>query len=309
MRQILITIPIFGGIKVFGYGLMLFLAFLGSTNLAAWRARREKIDPELLYDLALWVFIGGLVGARGFYVIQYWNERIRTIGDIFRIWEGGIVLYGSIMGGTAAFFLYRLIRPFPLRPLLDVIAPSLALGIALGRLGCFLNGCCYGDTCDLPWAVRFPRESPPWVHQVHHDQIVKPEGTAPWTPYYDRVREKTVLASNWSLPVHPTQLYSTVDGLILLGLLTAYFPLRRRDGEVMALLMMTYPVTRYLIEELRDDEGAYFAGMTISQTISVGVLLAGLAFWTYLQNLPAGRYVDQVEGPGGGVKAPPPAVA
>jgi phosphatidylglycerol:prolipoprotein diacylglycerol transferase len=99
MRQILFTIPIFGGVPIFGYGAMLFLAFLGSTNLAAWRARREKLDPELLYDLALWVFIGGLVGARLFYVVQYWGDRIQSVGDIFRIWEGGIVLYGSIMGG------------------------------------------------------------------------------------------------------------------------------------------------------------------------------------------------------------------
>src|SRR5262249_59119381 len=93
--------------------------------------------------------------------IQYWGDRVRSIADVFRIWEGGIVLYGSIMGGTAAFFVYRIVRPFPLRAYLDVIAPSLALGIAIGRLGCFLNGCCYGDLCpDLPWGVSFPRSSP-----------------------------------------------------------------------------------------------------------------------------------------------------
>src|SRR6516164_6903216 len=159
MWQVLYTIPIFGGIKVFGYGMMLFLAFLASMNLAAWRARREKLDPEVIYDLSLWLFMGGLIGARLFYVIQYWGDRIRTIADIFRIWEGGIVLYGSIIGGTAAFFLYRAIRRFPLLPLLDVVAPSLALGIAVGRIGCFLNGCCYGDLCTLPWGTSFPHDS------------------------------------------------------------------------------------------------------------------------------------------------------
>ena len=179
MRQVLFTIPIFGGIKVFGYGMMLFLAFLGSTNLAAWRARREKLDPELIYDLALWVFLGGLVGARLFYVIQYWGDRVRTLGDIFKVWEGGIVLYGSIIGGTTAFFLYRLLRPFPLRPFLDVIAPSLALGIASGRIGCFLNGCCYGDPATSPGPCRFPKRSPPWIQQVHDDQIVYPNGSPP----------------------------------------------------------------------------------------------------------------------------------
>jgi phosphatidylglycerol---prolipoprotein diacylglyceryl transferase len=277
MRQVLFTLPVFGGIPIFGYGTMLFFAFLGSTQLAAWRARREKLDPELLYDLALWVFIGGLVGARLFYVIQYWGDRIRTFGDIFKIWEGGIVLYGSIMGGTATFFFYRLLRPFPLRPMLDVVAPSLAIGIALGRFGCFLNGCCYGDLCDLPVGVSFPSHSPPWKAQEVLGQI-GPD-------------------ARWSLPVHPTQLYSSIDALILLFLLSAYYPLRRRDGEVMALLMVTYPFSRFLIEYLRNDEGAYFAGLTISQNISILLLFWGLMFWNYLRRLPPGRYADQAHEP------------
>ncbi|WP_435017902.1 prolipoprotein diacylglyceryl transferase [Tundrisphaera sp. TA3] len=275
MRQILFEIPGLG-LKIFGYGLMLFFAFLGSMHLAARRARREGLDPEVIYDLALWVFVGGLVGARGFYVFQYWGTKgLHGFWDIFKIWEGGIVLYGSIMGGTATFFLYRALRPFPLRPMLDVIAPSLAFGVAIGRFGCFLNGCCYGDTCDLPWAVRFPRLSPPWEAEVARNLI--PPGSA------------------YSLPLHPTQLYSTLDGLILFALLTAFYPLRRRDGAVMGLLMVTYPITRFLIERLRDDEGAYFAGLTISQAISVGLLAGGLIYCLALTRLPAGRYVDIVK--------------
>jgi phosphatidylglycerol:prolipoprotein diacylglycerol transferase len=276
MRQILFRIP---GVDVpiFGYGAMLFLAFVGSMNLAAWRARREKLDEAAVYDLALYIFLGGLIGARAFYVWQYWGERIRTVWDVFKIWEGGIVFYGSVMGGAAAFFLYWAWRRFPLRPMLDVVAPSMAVGIALGRLGCFLNGCCYGDRCDLPWAVRFPASSPPWIDQVRHGLI--PE---------------SALAS---LAVHPTQLYSAFDGLILLLLLTAYFPIRRRDGEVMALLMVTYPVTRFLIEHLRNDEGVFFAGLTISQNLSIGIFLCGLLFWGWLWRQPVGRHVDTVVDP------------
>ena len=165
MRPILYTIPILGGIKVFGYGLMLFLAFLGSMHLATWRCRREKLNPDVMGDVALWVFVGGLLGARLFYVIQYWGVRIHNLGDVFKIWEGGIVLYGSILGGTAAFLLYWTVRRFPLLPMLDAVAPALALGIALGRIGCFLNGCCYGDLCDSSLGVRFPPGSPPWLSQ------------------------------------------------------------------------------------------------------------------------------------------------
>jgi phosphatidylglycerol:prolipoprotein diacylglycerol transferase len=261
MWQVLFTVPMIG-VKVYGYGLMLFLAMLASMHVAAWSARRRGLDPEVIYDLALYVFVGGLVGARVFYVVQYWGNRVNSLADIFRFWEGGIVLYGSIIGGTATFFAYRAWRPFPLRPALDAVAPGLAVGVAIGRVGCFLNGCCYGDVCRLPWAVAFPEPSPPW--QAH------------------RLAHLIGTQAHWSLPVHPTQLYSVVDGLLLLGLLLAFDRFRRRDGEVMALLMVTYPVTRFLIEHLRGDEAALFLGMTVSQTISVALLVFGAAFWARL---------------------------
>src|SRR5579864_729146 len=274
MRQVLFRIRVFGRqIPIFGYGVMLFFAFLGSMNLAAWRAKREKLDPELIYDLALWIFIGGLIGARMFYVWQYWGDRVNNIWDVFKIWEGGIVFYGSVLGGTAAFFLYRALRPFPLELVIDVIAPALALGIALGRIGCFLNGCCYGDICQmLPWAVAFPQKSAPWRQQVQ-THLIDPSAAQ-------------------SLPVHPTQLYSSLDGFILLGLLSAFYPLRRRDGEVMALLMVTYPITRFLIEYLRNDEAPFLGGMTISQDLSIVLLACGVLYWLFLSRRRAFRYAD-----------------
>jgi len=271
MRQILFEIPGVG-VKIFGYGLMLFFAFIGSMNMAAWRARREKLDPETIYDMALYVFIGGLIGARGFYVVQYWGDKVKTVAEIFEIWNGGIVLYGSILGGTAGFLFYRWRRWFPILPMLDAIAPALALGIAIGRLGCFLNGCCYGDVCHLPWAVQFPRNSPPWASEVAHNQIA---------PDLD-----------FSLPLHPTQIYSTIDGLIICLLLSAYYPLRKRDGQVMGLFLLAYPVTRFLIERLRNDEGIFFAGMTISQVISFGIFAFGLGFWGFLATRPVGLYAE-----------------
>jgi phosphatidylglycerol:prolipoprotein diacylglycerol transferase len=300
MRQVLYTIPVFGGVKIFGYGLMLFLAFLGSMNLAAWRARREKLDPEVIYDLAIWVFVGGLLGARLFYVIQYWGVKIHSIWDVVKVWEGGIVLYGSIMGGTAAFFLYWWLRRFPLRPTLDVVAPALALGIALGRLGCFLNGCCYGDLCESGWGVRFPPGSPPWFHQATDASGRPTDRLLPGiTPeVLDAVKSGQIPEGTpWSRPVQPTQLFSTIDGLVLLGLLSAFYPLRRRDGEVMALLMVAYPVTRFLIEYLRNDEGAFFAGLTISQNVSIALLAFGLWYWYQLSRWPAERYADAAPEP------------
>lgn len=273
MIQDLFTIPIVGW-TVHGYGAMLVLAFVSSTLLASWRARREGLDPEIIYDMAFWLFLGGLAGARIFYVIQYWGRDVDSLWEVVQFWKGGIVYYGGIIGGAFAFLVYRHLRPFPLRPLLDVLAPSIAVGTLFGRLGCFLNGCCFGDPCSLGWGVAFPQKSPPWEHHVLLN----------WIP----------ASAAWSLPVHPTQLYSALDALILLGLLSAYYPLRRRDGEVMGVLMIAYPVTRFLIEYLRNDEGAFFAGLTISQTISF-VLLAGAAiYWTWLSMCPRTRYDELV---------------
>lgn len=273
MRQVLFTIPFFGGLKIFGYGAMLVLAFAGSTWIATARARRERLDPNLILDMAFWVFLAGLVGARLFYCIQYWGHGINSVLDVVQYWKGGIVYYGGILGGVLAFFVYRHFNPFPIRPVMDALAPGIAVGTLFGRLGCFLNGCCFGDFCHLPWAVSFPAGTDPW--KLHRDLgLIAPNALR-------------------SLPVHPTQIYSALDALILLLLLLAYYPLRRRDGEVIGLLMVTYPVTRFLIEYLRNDEGDFFAGFTISQNISIGLLVAGLAYWSWLSRLPRVRYADQ----------------
>jgi phosphatidylglycerol:prolipoprotein diacylglycerol transferase len=264
MRQILFVVPGVG-VKVYGFGLMFVVACFAALYATAWRARREKIDPNTVFDLAVWLMSGGLVGARLFYVIQH-HETLTSVWDVFRIWQGGLVFYGCIIGGLAGSLIYWRRHPFPFWAMADAVAPSLALGAALGRLGCWLNGCCFGGLSGLPWAVRFPAGSLAWYHQVY----------AGWIP-------ATALES---LAIHPAQLYAAVDGLILFALLSAYFPFRKRDGEVMALLMVTYPLTRFLIESLRDDERAFFAGLTISQNISVLLFAGGLLLWARLLRLP-----------------------
>jgi phosphatidylglycerol:prolipoprotein diacylglycerol transferase len=275
MKPILFTIPLslpyFGHteIPVYGYGVMLVVAFVAAPALAWWRCKREGLDAEVIPDMALWVFLCGLVGARTFYCIEYWGRDVHNLWEAFQYWKGGIVYYGGIVGGVIGFFVYRWRHPFPVRPYLDALAPAIAVGTLFGRLGCFLNGCCYGDFCQLPWAVSFPAHSPAWDQEVRLG-LIPAEATG-------------------SLAVHPTQIYSAIDALVLLVLLTAYYPLRRRNGEVMGLLMLTYPVTRFVIEYLRNDEGAFFAGLTISQNISVLLFLGGLVYWAWILSLPRDR--------------------
>jgi phosphatidylglycerol---prolipoprotein diacylglyceryl transferase len=270
MCRVLLIIPGLG-LKLHSFSLMLLLACFAAFHLAARRARRERLDPGTIDDLAVWLFTGGILGARVLFVLQN-PGAIHRWTDIVTIWRGGIVFYGCILGGLAGSLLYWARRPFPFRATADAVAPALALGIAVGRIGCFLNGCCYGDRCDRPWAVSFPAGTLPWVRHVQAGLI--PPG------------------SPRSLPVHPKQLYAALAGLALLGLLSAYYPRRRRDGEVMALLMISYPVTRFLIEFFRGDEGGLYAGLTISQYISIVLLACGLVAWHRLSRLPVGRHAD-----------------
>lgn len=271
MRRILFELPALG-FAVPGFGAALLLACVAALALAVWRARREGINPESVTGLAAWLMTGGFLGARALYIAAH-PETIHGLADVLRFWQGGIVYYGCLIGGLIGSLLYWKQNPFPFRAMADAVAPTLALGSAVGRVGCFLNGCCYGAVSHAPWAVHFPAGTLPWARHIEAGLI--PADAA------------------GSLPVHPTQLYAVLDGLLLLALLTWYFPRRRRDGEVMALLMVTYPITRFVIESLRDDEPRNLLGLTLSQAISVAVFAAGVAAWAWLVRQPAVRHADR----------------
>jgi phosphatidylglycerol---prolipoprotein diacylglyceryl transferase len=270
VHKVLFVVPGVG-LKLYSFSLMMLVACFAALWLTAWRARRERIDPGVVTDLAIWLMGGGFIGARVFYLLQY-PETIVHPWDVFKIWQGGIVYYGCIVGGLIGSLIYWARHPFPFWAMADAVAPALALGEALGRVGCLLNGCCFGVPCAHPWAIHFPSESLAWYQHVADGRILS--------------------SAAYSVAVHPTQVYSIVGGLLILGLLTAYYPRRRRDGEVMALLMLSYPVARFLFEALRGDERVFLAGLTMSQGISVVVFLGGLALWWQLSRLPAGRHAD-----------------
>jgi len=261
MRPILFVIP-GAGIAVHSYGVMIFVACAAALGMGIWGARRQRVNENSVYELATWLFLGGVIGARVLYVASHF-DAIESPVDILQSWRGGNVFYGCILGGFTGSMLYWLRRPFPFWAMADAVAPSVAIGAAVGRIGCFLNGCCDGALCSVPWAVSFPAGSHAWARQINAGLI------APSAP--------------WSLPVHPTQLYAAIAGFLILALLVAYYPRQRRQGEIMALLMILYPLTRWPIEALRGDEPALFAGMTLSQNISLGLLFCGIAVWILLR--------------------------
>jgi prolipoprotein diacylglyceryltransferase len=170
MRQVLFHLPIPltddpDGLPIYGYGTMLFVAFIVCTWLAGRLAEREGIAREHIQDLALWIFGFGIIGARVTFMIQY-RDHFNSIWQFFTIWDGGLVFYGGAFGGAFGYLLAYLfiLRKYRLSSwhMADVIAPCAAVGLCLGRVGCLLNGCCYGNVAcpDCP-AVHFPLPSPP----------------------------------------------------------------------------------------------------------------------------------------------------
>jgi phosphatidylglycerol:prolipoprotein diacylglycerol transferase len=158
------------GLPIRGYGVMLLLGVLAGVALAVFEARRVGLDPDTVLSLCFHLFVAGILGARLFYVIEYWSQFQRptplaTLGAILNVTQGGLVVYGSLIGALLGGLWFVRRNALPLLATADLIAPSLVLGLALGRIGCFLNGCCYGGVCDAPWAVRFPSTSEPYAHQ------------------------------------------------------------------------------------------------------------------------------------------------
>jgi len=272
------------GVPVRGYGAMLLAAAAAGTWLSIVRGRRMGFDADTILALGMEVFLWGIVGARLFYVIEYhgqffapgrsWWESLRAVLNLA---AGGLVVFGSLPTAAIAAWRFASRRGLSLPRLADCIAPGLLLGLALGRIGCFLNGCCYGGPCDLPWAVRFPPESPPWLDQAARGLlpgIGAVGGTLPW-----------------SLPVHPAQLYAAIDAAILAVLASwaSATPLGRRDGQVFALVLTLHPISRMLLEAIRVDEPpALGTPLSISQLVSLVLLALAATLWWWTSRQPPG---------------------
>jgi phosphatidylglycerol:prolipoprotein diacylglycerol transferase len=148
-----------GFLHIRSYGLMLAIAFLVGTWLALREARRLGIDEDKLVGVILVTLIASIFGARALYVLEHVDQFRREWGSVLALWQGGLTLYGGIIAGTIAGLLTAKRSGLPMWKVADVLAPSLALGTAFGRVGCFLNGCCYGRPTTLPWGVVFPPDS------------------------------------------------------------------------------------------------------------------------------------------------------
>lgn len=263
------------GIPVFGYGFFFLIGFVVGGWTATRRAERAGLNGDMLWDLGLWVFFSGVLGARLFYCIQYpervfkgangeWLGGFDLIMSFVNLKQGGLVFYGGMMLGVAGFLTFCYRRKVSPHFIADIAIPSVFIGLGFGRLGCLMNGCCYGDRCDLPWGIQFKSGSVPWDALVNRGFLDAREAL--------------------TFTMHPTQIYSAINAFLLAWLTATYFKSRPRDGSVLALGMLIYPITRFTIEIIRGDEiGRLGTGLTISQLVSLGLFACGIAYATYLR--------------------------
>ena len=226
-----------GPLQVHTYGLMAAFGFLIGIMVVLFLARREGIKSEVIMDLALYVIIAAIIGARLFYVGGNWGHYRDNLLEIFMVQNGGLVFLGGLILSTLVVIWYSRSKKLPLLKLLDAITPSVAIGEAIGRLGCFFNGCCFGLPTTLPWGVVFPSGS---------------------------------LAYSYFGGDHlqPTQIYSFLLLLMVFAALLRLYRRKKYDGQIFYWGIIFYSVYRFLVEFLRYSP-IHWVGLTPSQWIVV----------------------------------------
>ena len=243
-----------GPLTITGYGIMMMVAFLMGGWAMQLELRRRRLDEEFAADIVIAAVIGGLVGAKLWYVsiTGQWGALLS---------RGGLVWYGGFFGGVAAVLLNGWRKRVPMRFLFEITAPALALGYALGRVGCFLVNDDYGIPTSLPWAMKFPQGLPPSsAGELMRAGVTFPGGTDP----------------NLILAVHPTQLYETVVMLAAFAWLWRHRAHVHATGWLFGVYLVWAGVERFLVEFVRAKDDRIFGPLTLAQVTSIGLILGGL---------------------------------
>lgn len=253
----------FGSFSLPTYGFLVATGVLVGLIVAANMAKRQGLDPEKAWNLGILAVLFAIIGAKVLLFINDWGWYSSHPREIFSMstWQAGGVFYGGLLGAIAVSVWYIRRNNMPVMRTCDAFAPGLALGHAIGRLGCFAAGCCYGKHTDLPWGVTF---------------------TNPLA--------QTISGTPLGIPIHPTQLYESIVELGNFFILFWLIRHKKFEGQVIGAYLFLYGVARYFIEFVRDDpeRGSVFGGvMTGTQFISICLVLAGAALWLWRKKIPA----------------------
>ncbi len=238
-----------GPVAVHSYGTLLMLGFIAGILLCGREAKRLRLPDELAVDLGLWVLVGSIIGARGLFVALNWGDFAARPQEALFVWQtGGLSFHGGLLGGIVAALLLGWRRKISFWSIADMAAPGIALGYAIARIGCFLNGCCYGAPTSPRWAflgVRFP---------LFPDSNIMTE------------------------PSHPTQIYSALGSVLIMAVLLWARPRFPARGQLFLLYLALYSVLRSAVEVLRRGYTAQvaFDGVTQAQVLSAVLFVAAI---------------------------------
>lgn len=239
------------------YGVLIVTSFLAGLWVTARQARQDGMDPARTMDLAVWVLISGMLGSKLFMLVVESPQYSLRPSGLLSIAQSGGVFYGGLIVGTMTAFWYARRHSLPAWRAADALGPAMAIGSAIGRLGCLAAGCCHGRPTDVPWAVSF---SDP----------------------YSALHQETPL----NTPLHPTQLYESLATLAMFAFLLALSKRKRFEGQVILTYFAAYSVARFLIEFFRGDaaRGTIFEGaLSTSQLVAVLALAAVMVVTPYVR--------------------------
>jgi len=308
-------------IRIYAYGLMLVLGFVVGMWLAQWRAKRAGEGIESVTACGILALTGGIVGSRIAYVIQHWDSQFASaenrVGAVLNLTSGGLIYYGGVVLALVLVIGYLLAKRLSVRRYLDFLAVSMMVGLAFGRTGCLLNGCCYGARCSYQWPIgmRFPMYSKPLIkldgrenpfslstdmpspvywHQMQTGQIqVDPRlldaSGKLIAPRYMTAEQIDIASASRSLPVQPAQALGIVNALVIAMLTWAFYRLRKREGQAFAAMLMMYAVSRFMLESIRDDNAHNLLTgvLTHNQYTSIAMFISAIAIFLALLRLPS----------------------
>lgn len=258
------TLVEWGDLKFHSYTVMMTLAFVIGVLGPNWlNNRREKPFP-ISPAGGIFIFFAGMAGAKIYWAIQYGTAEDWHYFKF--VLYGGLVFFGGLFGGIAGGIAYLKFVKAPILPVADMVAPFMALAHGIGRIGCFLNGCCWGRLMnwEAPWGACYPK--------------------AMYGPYREQVLEGLIKSgADRSLPVHPTQLYETLGNFIIFVLLLIIYKRHKRAGIVTLSYFILYGILRFFTEAFRGESAHSVFGLTVSQTIGLGMFAAGLLTFLLLK--------------------------